>query len=137
MTSRNGKVFNRSFDPYADGHYPLFFAHSLSLVGAISSIHTMFQPADLYSNTTLSDKPKVSAITPFKRIPQSRIGEGGPEVNGNNSIADDPLIIISPSTSRVDREGALAQSQEHQLLESVRHTFVSTRSATVAGTSST
>ncbi|KAF9950753.1 Pre-rRNA-processing protein ipi3 [Mortierella alpina] len=103
--------------------------------GAISSIHTMFQPADLYSNTTLPDKPKVSAITPFKRIPQSRIGEGGPEVNGSNSIADDPLIVISPSTSKVNREDVLAQSQEYQLLESVRHAFVSARSATVAGMS--
>ncbi|KAG0248460.1 Pre-rRNA-processing protein ipi3 [Mortierella polycephala] len=101
--------------------------------GAISSIHTLFQPADLYSNTTLAEKPKISAITPFKRIPQSRIGEGGPEVNGSNSIADDPWMMVSKSTSGVSQSDILAQSQEYQLLESVRRTFVGSRSALVAG----
>ncbi|KAG0360104.1 WD40-repeat-containing domain protein [Gamsiella multidivaricata] len=96
--------------------------------GAISSIHTLIQPADLYSNTTLSEKPKVSPITPFKRIPQSRMGEGGPEVNGNNSIADDPQIMISTSTSSVGQAAALAQSQEFRILESARCALVGSRS---------
>ncbi|KAF9997696.1 Pre-rRNA-processing protein ipi3 [Entomortierella chlamydospora] len=105
--------------------------------GAISSIHTLFQPADLYSNSTLPEKPKISPITPFKRIPQSRIGEGGPEVNGNNSIADDPQIIIAPSTSGIGRSAVLAQSQEYQLLESVRRGFVSSRTGVTAGSTTT
>ncbi|KAF9135461.1 Pre-rRNA-processing protein ipi3 [Mortierella sp. GBA39] len=106
--------------------------------GAISSIHTLFQPADLYSNTTLADKPKVHSITPFKRIPQARIGEGGPEVNGNNTIADDPLILI-PSTvsstysSSLSSAALLASlSQEQQLLEMARRAFVGARSGSVA-----
>ncbi|KAI8596593.1 WD40-repeat-containing domain protein [Dissophora ornata] len=103
--------------------------------GAISSIHTLFQPADLYTNTTLSEKPKISAITPFKRIPQSRIGEGGPEVNGNNSIADDPHIMIGSSTSDVGLSAVLAQSQEYQMLESVRRAFVGARGGVTAGSS--
>ncbi|KAG0323249.1 Pre-rRNA-processing protein ipi3 [Dissophora globulifera] len=95
--------------------------------GAISSITTLFQPVDLYSNTTLTEKPKVAAITPFKRIPQARMGEGGPDVNGNNSIADDPQIMIATSTSGVDESDVLAQSQEHQMLENVRRAYVGSR----------
>jgi hypothetical protein len=98
----------------------------------------LFQPADLYSNTTLADKPKVHSITPFKRIPQARIGEGGPEINGNNTIADDPLIMI-PSTvsstysSSLSAAALLASSsQEEQLLEMARRAFVGARFGSVA-----
>ncbi|KAI1312296.1 Pre-rRNA-processing protein ipi3 [Mortierella claussenii] len=104
--------------------------------GAISSIHTLFQPADLYSNTTLSDKPKISPITPFKRIPQSRLGEGGPEVNGNNSIADDPQMIVATSTTDVDTTAVLRQSREYQLLESARRVLAGSRGNVVASSSS-
>lgn len=104
----------------------------VQFIGAISSIHTLIQPADLYSNTTLVEKPKLSSITQFKRIPQSRLGEGGPEVSGNNSIADDPLIRISTSTSRVDQSAILAQLPEYQLLESTRRAFVGARASMVA-----
>ncbi|KAF9583077.1 Pre-rRNA-processing protein ipi3 [Lunasporangiospora selenospora] len=102
--------------------------------GSISSIHAIVQPADLYSNTTLTEKPKLSPLTPFKRIPQPRFGEGGPEVSANASIADDPLIVIAPTTTLEDRNPTLAYSSEHQLLESVRLAFVNNRSAIVAGT---
>ena len=101
-------------------------------IGAISSIHTLIQPADLYSNTTLVEKPKLSAITQFKRIPQSRLGEGGPEVSGNNSIADDPMIRISTSTSGVDKDAILASLPEYQLVESVRRAYVGARGTVVA-----
>ncbi|KAG0355698.1 Pre-rRNA-processing protein ipi3 [Podila minutissima] len=104
--------------------------------GAISSIHTMFQPVDLYSNTILADKPKLSPITPFKRIPQSRIGEGGPEVSANSSIADDPLVMVGHSTSGVDQSAVLAQSSEYQILESARRTFVQSRAGVVVGSGS-
>jgi hypothetical protein len=80
----------------------------------------------------LVEKPKLSSITQFKRIPQSRLGEGGPEVSGNNSIADDPLIRISTSTSRVDQSAILAQLPEYQLLESARRAFVGARASIVA-----
>ncbi|KAK3807447.1 MAG: WD40-repeat-containing domain protein [Linnemannia gamsii] len=106
--------------------------------GAISSIHTLFQPADLYSNTTLADKPKVHSITPFKRIPQARIGEGGPEIHGNNTIADDPLIMV-PSTVSSNYSSSLSaatllasSSQEEQLIEMARRAFVGARSGSVA-----
>ncbi|KAF9430824.1 Pre-rRNA-processing protein ipi3 [Podila epigama] len=103
--------------------------------GAISSIHTLFQPADLYSNTILAEKPKVAPITPFKRIIQSRIGEGGPEVSGNTSIADDPLMVIAPSLSGVDRTSVLAQSSEWKVLEGARRGFVQSRAGVMAGSS--
>lgn len=115
---------------------PLHFVCFRDVLGAISSIHTMFQPVDLYSNTILTDKPKLSPITPFKRIPQSRIGEGGPDVNANTSIADDPLVIIAPSTSGVDNGAVLAHSSEYQILESARRAFVQSRSGVVVGSGS-
>lgn len=96
----------------------------------------MFQPVDLYSNTILADKPKLSPITPFKRIPQSRIGEGGPEVSANSSIADDPLVMVGHSTSGVDQSAVLAQSSEYQILESARRTFVQSRAGVVVGSGS-
>ncbi|KAF8985241.1 Pre-rRNA-processing protein ipi3 [Entomortierella lignicola] len=105
--------------------------------GAISSIHTLFQPADLYSNSILTEKPKISSITPFKRIPQARIGEGGPEVSANNSIADDPQIVISQSTSGIGQNAVLGLSQEYQLMESVRRAFVDSRSGITAGSTIT
>lgn len=96
----------------------------------------MFQPVDLYSNTILAEKPKLSPITPFKRIPQSRIGEGGPEVSANSSIADDPLMIIGQSTSGVDTRAVLAQSSEYQILENARRAFVQSRSGVAVGSGS-
>ncbi|KAF9908831.1 Pre-rRNA-processing protein ipi3 [Linnemannia zychae] len=111
--------------------------------GSISSIHTLFQPADLYSNTTLADKPKVHSITPFKRIPQARIGEGGPEMHGNNTIADDPFITILPTvssnySSSLSTAALLASpSQEEQFLEMARRAFLGARSGSVASAAAT
>ncbi|KAF9920625.1 Pre-rRNA-processing protein ipi3 [Linnemannia zychae] len=106
--------------------------------GAISSIHTLFQPADLYSNTILTEKPKVDSITPFKRIPQARFGEGGPDIHGNNSIADDPLIMIPSAISSTYSSSSSTStllgysSQEQDLLEMARRAFVGARSGSVA-----
>ncbi|KAF9364201.1 Pre-rRNA-processing protein ipi3 [Mortierella sp. NVP85] len=105
--------------------------------GAISSIHTLIQPADLYSNTTLTEKPKLTPITPFKRIPQPRLGEGGPELKSiaSNPIAEDPQIMIHASsiTASLDKDSVwLPQSLESQTLEGARRSFVRAQSGTAA-----
>ncbi|KAF9996413.1 Pre-rRNA-processing protein ipi3 [Modicella reniformis] len=99
--------------------------------GAVSSIHTLIQPADLYSNSTLTEKPKLSPIAPFKRIPQPRLGEGGPELNhAKNPIGDDPQIIIAPSIISMDK--SIPMSHESKILDSARRALVGAWDGTAA-----
>ncbi|KAF9435445.1 Pre-rRNA-processing protein ipi3 [Entomortierella beljakovae] len=81
---------------------------------------------DIKQHKVLTEKPKLAPITAFKRIPQSRIGEGGPEFNSNSSIADDPQIVIAPSTTNIT---GIVGTEYQQFLQGVYRSLANNSTA--------
>ncbi|KAG0235948.1 Pre-rRNA-processing protein ipi3 [Actinomortierella wolfii] len=98
--------------------------------GSVSSIHTMFQPADLYSNTTLTKKPKLQPVGRFGRLPQSRIGGGdeGLNVIVSNIAEDIPSFLTSAESTTDATASSMQVDREAQLLEGATRSHVHHRS---------
>ncbi|KAF9167972.1 Pre-rRNA-processing protein ipi3 [Actinomortierella ambigua] len=103
--------------------------------GSVSSVHTMFQPADLYSNTTLTKKPKLQPVGRFGRLPPSRLGsDEGLNVIVSN-IAEDIPSFLTAAESEVDHHhfhtgpsSSILVDKEEQLLAGATNAHVYHRS---------